>query len=57
MAERSQRFIIGLILAIVGYSAMIFTAAANASSTIIVWTAQIGVIIFVLGVIIMLISA
>lgn len=57
MAERSQRFFVGVILALAGYSVMIFTAATGASSTIIVWTAQIGVIIFVLGVIIMLISA
>lgn len=56
MVERTRRFLIGLILTLVGYSIMIFTAAESASSTIIVWTAQIGVILFVLGVIIMLIS-
>jgi Na+/alanine symporter len=57
MSDRSQKFYVGLIVALFGYTTMILTAATGNDSTIYVWTEQIAVILFVLGVAIMLLTA
>jgi nitrate reductase gamma subunit len=57
MSTRSREFHVGLILAIFGYTTMILTAATGVNSTIYVWATQTGVILFVLGVVIMLLTA
>ncbi|HKM50535.1 MAG: hypothetical protein ABSD41_01170 [Candidatus Bathyarchaeia archaeon] len=57
MSERSGKFYGGLILALFGYTTMIFAAATGVDSTMIVWTTQLAVILFLLGVAIMLLTA
>ena len=57
MSDRSQKFYVGLILALSGYTTMILTAATGNDSTIYVWTTQIAVILFVLGAAITLLTA
>ena len=57
MSERSRKFYGGLILALFGYTTMIFAAATGVDSTMIEWTTQLAVILFLLGVAIMLLTA
>ena len=57
MSDRSPEFYVGLFLALFGYTTMIFTAATGINSTIYVWTTQIGVILFILGAVILLLTA
>jgi hypothetical protein len=55
--DRNWKFFVGLILALGGYSTMIFSAAAGINATIYIWAAQIRVILFILGAAIMLLTA
>lgn len=57
MSERNWKFYVGLILALSGYTTMIFAAATGINTTMIVWTTQLAVILFLLGVAIMLLTA
>jgi len=57
MSERSRKFYGGLILALSGYTTMIFAAATGTNSTMIVWTTELAVVLFLLGVAIMLLTA
>ena len=57
MSDRNWKFFAGLILALSGYTTMIFAAASGVDSIIVVWTTQLAVILFLLGVAIMLLTA
>lgn len=57
MSERNRKFYVGLILALFGYTTMIFAAATGIDTTMIVWMTQLAVILFLLGVAIMLLTA
>lgn len=53
---RTPRFYLGMVMALSGYTSMIFSAALGVGSSLDVQIAQVGAIFFVLGAIIMLVS-